>query len=580
MNITEVNNPFRCLHPKKVWNKATEQFITVGCGVCKACLLKKSRQGSLLCALEEQDFKYCIFVTLTYNNEFVPLMRPEKRYLLERDEFGRLVQSDSYVHDFYDVTERFSAEDDIFGSYMFSSPIDDFHLSAIQHKVVNKTSGFGDIPYLNPRDLQLFLKRFRKYLSNYTDEKIRYYAVGEYGPVHFRPHWHLLLFFNSEETFKNYRKCLSLGWSKREKVYNARKKRYFYKSRPFGRVDASLSRGKCSSYVASYVNSRVSIPRLYTYSAIRPFSSHSKFFGKGFYISQKKKVYENGPSYFDALIREVSGQNANVHPWRSLVATFYPKVARFSEMPDNTLLDAYKTYSRAKFLYQSENIKALSVQIINDLVTTGINAIEPCNCVCDSLYDAKRSLLKVIASIINLQPLHAYNVVMHMCNNDDERYKTLLNQIQTLLYTSKHFIMFCCDGDCSYAGLRFAQIKEFYSYLDYRNLRDWYSSQNVLLEYNGLSVLPYLYDNFTDALYYENEIYTLPMFRELLDNVGTEKISQLNSYLDLAYKTDVDFHKKIKHKYLNDANQILCADNTPLGAAQPFSINVKNQIKF
>lgn len=41
------------------------------------------------------------------------------------------------------------------------------------------------------RALQLFLKRLRK---RYSDERIRFFACGEYGSKRFRPHYHMLLF--------------------------------------------------------------------------------------------------------------------------------------------------------------------------------------------------------------------------------------------------------------------------------------------------------------------------------------------------------------------------------------------------
>lgn len=44
---------------------------------------------------------------------------------------------------------------------------------------------------LKPKDLQDWLKRFRKAISPL---KIRYYAVGEYGDESFRPHYHAALF--------------------------------------------------------------------------------------------------------------------------------------------------------------------------------------------------------------------------------------------------------------------------------------------------------------------------------------------------------------------------------------------------
>lgn len=43
---------------------------------------------------------------------------------------------------------------------------------------------------LEPRDLQLFMKRIRKN----TGLKLRYYGVGEYGDVTERPHYHVALF--------------------------------------------------------------------------------------------------------------------------------------------------------------------------------------------------------------------------------------------------------------------------------------------------------------------------------------------------------------------------------------------------
>ena len=48
---------------------------------------------------------------------------------------------------------------------------------------------------LDKKDLQKFFKRLRKL----TDEKIKYYAVGEYGFERMRPHYHIILFNASPE---------------------------------------------------------------------------------------------------------------------------------------------------------------------------------------------------------------------------------------------------------------------------------------------------------------------------------------------------------------------------------------------
>ena len=58
------------------------------------------------------------------------------------------------------------------------------------------------------------------------------FRSSEYGPASFRPHWHLLLFSNSERFSQTVLENVSKAWS-------------------YGRCDASLSRGYAAQYVAS-----------------------------------------------------------------------------------------------------------------------------------------------------------------------------------------------------------------------------------------------------------------------------------------------------------------------------------------
>lgn len=61
-----------------------------------------------------------------------------------------------------------------------------------------------DYGSLQKRDLQLFFKRLR----NKSQDKIRYYAVGEYGSKSLRPHYHAIIFNTNEADI---RKTWELG---------------------------------------------------------------------------------------------------------------------------------------------------------------------------------------------------------------------------------------------------------------------------------------------------------------------------------------------------------------------------------
>lgn len=105
--------------------------IAIPCGHCIGCRLKYSRVWADRCLAEASYYKDNVFLTLTYDNDHLP--------------------SPNRLED-------------------------------------------GSLSPMNPlvkRDLQLFIKRLRKKLS---DQKIRYFACGEYGGTTGRPHYHIILF--------------------------------------------------------------------------------------------------------------------------------------------------------------------------------------------------------------------------------------------------------------------------------------------------------------------------------------------------------------------------------------------------
>ncbi len=278
----------RCLHPRTVVNKYTHEPVLVSCGSCPSCILRRSGIQTNLLTSYSAQFRYVYFVTLTYAPCFLPTLEvsiletctddiadvpcvPDIDDLDAADPntylFGfRSVPRSASVKLKNSTVERTFKDPEICFTYGMKPKELLSILGKINHNVPHR------IPYVCNRDLDLFLKRLRSY---YPDEKLRYYAVSEYGPTSFRPHWHLLLFSNSDRFSQTVLENVSKAWS-------------------YGRCDASLSRGFAASYVASYVNSFVALPNFYTQmpKVVRPKSFHSIGFTESNLFPRKVRIAE------------------------------------------------------------------------------------------------------------------------------------------------------------------------------------------------------------------------------------------------------------------------------------------------
>lgn len=278
----------RCQNPRTVVNKYTHEPVLVACGSCPSCILRRSSIQTNLLTTYSTQFRYVYFVTLTYAPRFLPTFKvsvvetctddiadvscvPDINDLDADDPntylFGfRSVPRSASVKLKSSTVERTFKDPEISFSYPMKSGELLHILSKVKHYIPNR------IPYVCNRDLDLFLKRLRSY---YPDEKFRYYAVSEYGPTSFRPHWHLLLFSNSERFSQTVCENVSKAWS-------------------YGRCDVSLSRGFAAPYVASYVNSFVALPDFYTQmpKVVRPKSFHSVGFTESNLFPRKVRVAE------------------------------------------------------------------------------------------------------------------------------------------------------------------------------------------------------------------------------------------------------------------------------------------------
>lgn len=333
----------RCQNPRTVVNKYTHEPVVVPCGSCPSCILRRSGIQTNLLTSYSAQFRYVYFVTLTYAPCFLPTLEVSVVEVCTDDvadvpcvpDIGDLDAGDpnTYLFGFRSVprsasvklknstVERTFKDPDVMFSYpMTPKELLDI-LNKVKHNVPNR------IPYVCNRDLDLFLKRLRSY---YPDEKLRYYAVSEYGPTSFRPHWHLLLFSNSERFSQTVLENVSKAWS-------------------YGRCDASLSRGFAAPYVASYVNSFVSLPDFYTQmpKVVRPKSFHSIGFTESNLFPRKVRITEIGEvadKCLNGVRVERDGYFRTVKPSWAYLLRLFP---RFSDAIRQSPSNVYQLLSAA-----------------------------------------------------------------------------------------------------------------------------------------------------------------------------------------------------------------------------------------
>jgi len=107
------------------------QSLLVPCGKCPACINAKKKDWITRCFFESRSHDSSIFVTLTYEDCYLPVVEVET------------------------------------GKYLRT---------------------------LNPKHMTDFLKRLRNFMSKKYNRKIRYFYSGEYGSKTKRPHYHILIF--------------------------------------------------------------------------------------------------------------------------------------------------------------------------------------------------------------------------------------------------------------------------------------------------------------------------------------------------------------------------------------------------
>lgn len=542
-----------CQHRSFITNKYNGARIAVDCGQCDYCIHKKAQKASMRVKTAGSAFKYSYFVTLTYDNKHIPLMACK---VLDSDyddaigisgdihfghEYHKYIPVSEYQCDDNSMLRHIFFEQ-VQGTVPFDreikeySPVKDnwfLSMDAIRSFIyktqsVDKTDypaseQYGRdnlIPFLNYVDVQNYIKRLRKYLYKQLGsyETLHFYAVGEYGPVHFRPHYHILLFTNSNQVAEVLRHCHDKSWK-------------------FGRSDFQVARGGSSSYVSSYVNSLSAAPLLYrSCRAFKPRSRASLgFFEKGCDFVEGEDPYAQIEQKIDSVV------NGRIYNFNGLSIRSTPPLSYI-----RTLLPRFSS---------ARNDDSVAIARVLLAVHSTPKRIAKYGFI-DYKQDSVLSLVRAYYQYLKVNPiltddddkiiLHSARCLTRFCNSSsDVDIESYINKLYRLfLYVYKffrnwHLPLFGCDIG-SYSGRIMFILKKGIEYekkKEYENLRD---------VFNVRSANPQISDC----------MFALPQNgqeRDVLSNVSCETVLLLEQ---LRFRSSTFCRDMIKHKRLNDANGI------------------------
>ena len=341
----------KCFNGKNVLNPYTGQMMYQPCGVCPACLTRISSARSMRVSLQASISKYSYMVNLSYNTTYVPKCKirkvsedPDDRnyilYTLPRKKGDykinkQVVWRSKLTGKKYVGNKKIDAPitygDDFEVRFSASSKyIENFKKKAslnIKGKYPHLQDVYG---YICHNDVVLFMKRLRKYLFKKTGnyEKIHSYVVSEYGPVHFRPHFHIILCFDSDQVAKNLIKAVRSCW-------------------PFGSCPSFRSDGGAESYVAAYVNSFSRLPyHLREDDRLRPRGRFSVGFTKEYFSDALQAVRDSIPGpkeeaplspFLNGLPALIDGKLFSIRPPRSCVDSCFLRYASNGRLSSHEL---------------------------------------------------------------------------------------------------------------------------------------------------------------------------------------------------------------------------------------------------
>ena len=354
---------YKCFNPQRVFNPALGEYLFVDCRKCDACLHKKSVELTNRVTQECKQHKYSLFVTLTYDNEHLPLFK--------------------HLCDDYFVSNKpfsYDGHNYVYPSFAFKNLLDkdgnSYECDPYELQPTNlDVCGFA---YASKYDLQLFLKRLRIRLSRSQEQnpfykgnnkkklwinktikdlpdyekKIRYFFASEYGPTTLRPHYHGIIWCDNELVARWLERNISTCWAMCDTA----------------RVDVQYVSSSAPQYVAKYCNSFNRLPKILQTEFTRPFYLASKNPVIG---SFKGDVLQLGDALINGTIEQLeqrvndkqgTTEYAYVPISKQTFARYFPTYQGFGlplDYGEFSLLEKYRKGNFKRCYKIDENLKAV-----------------------------------------------------------------------------------------------------------------------------------------------------------------------------------------------------------------------------
>lgn len=327
-----------CLAPKRIVNPYSHEVQLVPCGKCSACLNARALRWQERLEQERYCWQYCLFFTLTYSDENLPVMQYNS-------------------HGYYSDTS--SVHFDVVGRKEFpfvdcNELRDKYAHDAVEYRKIDSfINSHPVLPYVSSYDAQKFVKRVRINLFRKVDknEKIRYFICSEYGPKHLRPHLHGLFFFNSTQFAAQIHEVISQAWQ-------------------FGFINTSFVSSCNADYVTKYLNSVAHSCKIYEHRMLRPFILCSKMPPLGTLSHSSEEIrkifFEASPEF--VIQNHRTNAFDNVPLWNVYKDRLYPKLSAFDRLTHYDRNTLYGTFERVerKFFRQEMSYDLFKNYVLSD----------------------------------------------------------------------------------------------------------------------------------------------------------------------------------------------------------------------